>query len=131
MWANGVFGVDVENGVYDSTQGHTVKGFTISDNVLSASGAISERVTLVTKNNINFSAYSSIKAITSLGELECNVSGYSGMGYLYVVFAPTGSVHIGVSTQKANFENNRVPNVDFAYKETTSNTMTISEIEIE
>lgn len=83
VWANGVFGIDVDNGTHawDSDR-HTA--FTITANKLVRLGTtpILTRATLVSTDLIDFTNYSLVTMITSIGTATLNVSGITGSYYL-------------------------------------------------
>lgn len=86
VWANGVFGVSVDNGVYKPASNLSIQAFTVNGNVLErpATSASDTIATLVTEE-IDFSNYALVKVKTSkTADLEIDVSGYNGTGYLAI-----------------------------------------------
>lgn len=108
VWASGVFGITVDNGVYSqSASFSTVKAFTTSgNNLVVPAMSATEAATLVSDDVINFTNYSKIKVITNLETKELNVSGISGNGYLYITVpyesSNTKILNIGVVVAKQN-----------------------------
>lgn len=93
VWKDGVFGISVDNGVYKPSSSNTIQSFIVNGNVLERSNisALGTVATLVTEE-IDFSSFTSVKVKTSkTADLNINVSGYNGTGYLAVSLNITNS----------------------------------------
>lgn len=136
VWVAGLFGVSVENGVYDPTSGNAIVPFTISDTHLVANyGANVQRFTLVTEL-IDFTNYSYVNVKTSQGNFQINVSSISGSYYLGIVCAlfygtsQNGNITACVTSTKSAFLSNAIASNQVAVPVATASAY-ISEITIE
>lgn len=135
IFANGIFGVDVENGVYGSasnTPAVNIEAFNITDNnIVSTLSINGHQATIVSEDLINFTNYSTVTITTrEYGELTLNVSSYSGTGYLWLSFYRTSNAYtgfwFGVSSTKTAFGQSIINNL----KTTTSEGPSILTIHI-
>lgn len=138
VWKDGVFGTEVDNGVYASVNGYTPNAFAISGSNLvsqipSAQNACSS---LVVKEEIDFSSYDMITIVTSThGTLTIDVSQYSGTGYLGIAFQRNSVGYTDfvacVATTKTNFSSNAISGLSASTQQSSSiGSATITEITI-
>lgn len=115
VWANGQFGVTVENGTMKPTSSTTVSPFTISGNTIT-SGAFSSMTvgtcrTLVTEL-IDFTNYSTVKLVSNSGTYTINVSALNQSAYLaidiYHQSASSNWVRAFVSTTQNLYTTNQI-----------------------
>lgn len=135
VYLNGVFGIDVENGVYASGQGKSVYSATNSDNRITFATPVNNcTCSIVVSEQINFTNYSVVKCTSSPSENNLDVSGYSGYGYLcvYQVKDEHGVLYQGlcISSQKTNFAENIINNMN-TYVAGEPYAFTVTEITIE
>ena len=138
MYKNGQFGIEVENGAYQTTSGYTISAFSNQGGVLNATlQGNNHAFTLVSKEKIDFSGLTTVTFKNSINNITLDVSGYSGEGYLCVHYThPTGGgVQYGISvcSQKPSFLNNVISglSVDRNTTASTAWSMTSSEITVQ
>jgi hypothetical protein len=107
VFVAGVFGIEIENGVYTSISGYSGYPFNItSSDINTGNLASGQGCTLVSAASINFSNYSKIKAIVDGSEKELNISGVSGVGYLGIgVTDSMGTNYLTISAIRSKQNN--------------------------
>ena len=136
VFVGGVFGIDVENGVYSSNAtAFSPRAFTNHGGALDSGSVASGTCTsIVSQDLIDFSGYSTITVKNSAQNLTLDVSGYSGTGYLCVYFNRDNANHfgiaVGIASVKSNFGLNIISNLAIS-SAASENQCTISEITIE
>lgn len=119
MFVGGNFGIEVENGVYNPSTSTPATAFILQNDVMV--GAPNAYSSLLSKDKIDFTNYTKIRAKIQLGntvsELELNVSGYNGEGYLAISterrssMMPNGRAILEVTSTKTNFGGSVINNL--------------------
>ena len=119
VFVGGNFGIEVENGVYNPSTSTPATAFIIQNDVMF--GAPNAYSSLLSKDKIDFTNYTKVRAKVQLGntvsELEMNVSGYNGEGYLAISterrssMSPNGRAILEVTSTKTNFGGSVINNL--------------------
>ena len=141
IYADGAFGVAVDNGVYRCGQNYTTYSpvaFTNAGSVLKTPSDMypsGKQTTLVCTDLINLSAYTKVKLVTNQGTFELDVTSVTQSAYIAVAVRNSGGgryLTVSASSAKQDFMENTFAVDNFTLTATdTSTTFSISEIVVE